>query len=214
MLVPTLIARTTLLSPSAIRCLPLPPPSPPVSRSHPLIPAFAYRFPFHAAPVPLLVLFPWVIPIFLRRCPFSRPLYYVNIIFKRRGSGTVRRIPSCRGQWPRNTPPAGVGFVKYRKRAQTGATNGTGTGKLCEERLAISRSEHDSFLAERRIWPRARFRPILTRTSLFSFFFFPRSCNCNGRLFSPSTSPFSPLSIPRFFFDFFRYSMSSHQLTQ
>lgn len=56
------------------RCLPpnLPPaPSPPVSRSLTLSSPFRVSLSVSRGAVPLLVLFPWVIPIFLRRCPFS-----------------------------------------------------------------------------------------------------------------------------------------------
>lgn len=90
MLVLTLIARTTLLSPSAAHRQ----PPRPISFSTP-----AYRFPFHAAPCRFLPCFHRVIPIFLRRCPPSPTVYYANIIFRRGGRGNSSNERN--GQWPR-----------------------------------------------------------------------------------------------------------------
>lgn len=100
MLVLTLIARTTLLSPSAAHRQ----PPRPISFSTP-----AYRFPFHAAPCRFLPCFHRVIPIFLRRCPPlpHRVLREYNI-----QEGRKRKFVQ---RTERPMAEEEVGFVKYGK---------------------------------------------------------------------------------------------------
>lgn len=115
MLVLTLIARTTLLSPST-GATPLSNSSDQPPPLHTTVSLSVSR-----GAVLLLVPLPWVIPIFLRRPspPFAVLLGYN--IQEGGAAGTVRRIPTRHGQWPRSLQgQARVLLWNMEKRVQSG----------------------------------------------------------------------------------------------